>query len=338
MKQALLLLPLLALPAGDSIEYKASEGDRIRITSEQSAEISLVDQEVTILVDGEEQQMGDPPDVEVTLSLKQTVVFIDEIRKATDEGEARQIHRSFETLNGVFNQEVSGLPEDVEAPEPVEIGSDLEGGAVLLTWDDDEGDWTVEATEDASYEEESLEPIEHNADLTYLLPGEEIEAGSSWELEAEEFRRMMDLSGEIDMKPVDGEDEEDEDFDEVWESENFILTVKEMDDSTVTITIEVAVSRTEEGEMEMELPPEVEAEPPVITMVDVLEWELTGELIWNREANRPESVSLEGTLARNVDRQQEMSGPMGDVSVHEVQGFEGPFEVSMTFEDAPEGE
>lgn len=336
MKHAALLLPILLATPGDSIQYQAEQGSRVRITTEHNAEISLVDQEFTVTVDGEEQPTGEQPDVEVTLSLSQSVVFVDSIQEAK-EGQPTKIERSFETLNGVFSQEITGLPEGMDAPEPVEVGSELEGESIILSWDEEESEWIAEASEDASYSEEALEPIEHNADLSYLLTDEEIEAGSSWELDAEAFRRLMDLSGEIDMKPDDKEEEEEEEGEETWEAKTFVLTVKEFDDSSATITVELQAGRVEESEMEMEIP-DHDMDPPVITMEDTLEWDLTGELIWNRKANRADSMTLEGTLSRHVDRQQEMSGPMGDVSIHEIQSFEGPFSVTMTFEDAPEGE
>lgn len=333
----LLALPLCLLSAGEALEYKATTETRIRVSFEQQAELVLLDQSVTILVDGEEHPAGEAPDIDVTMTMNETTVFVDTYTAVDEDSKPTSIERHYEALSGGYEQEIDGLPDGAEAPEPIEVASELEGEVSLFEWDAEEGEWLASAPEDAEYDEELIEELEQNADLTYLLPESEISTGDSWDLDAEAFRQLLNLGGDLSMEPVDADDDEEEEdeLDEDWSSELFRLTLTEVTGDTATIKIELDITRHEEGEIEPPpMPEEMEMDPPVITEIEDIQWAAEGELVWSLTDNRAVSLQLEGTLARDAGSTQEMDGPMGSVSIEQSQTFEGTFTISISFEEA----
>ena len=78
----------------------------------------------------------------------------------------------------------------------------------------------------------------------------------------------------------------------------------------------------------------------MISMDETLTWELEGELIWNVAASHAESLTLEGTITREMERNQDMEGPMGSVSIVQSQVFEGDYKITIAVEavEGKEGE
>ncbi len=337
---ALLALPLSLLSAGESLEYRATADTSVRVTYEQTAELALVEQEVVILVDGEEHPAGEQPDVDVTLTMHETTVFVDTYSAVNEESHPTKIERHFEKLDGGYGQEVVGLPDDVELPEPITVVSELEDQKTVFEWDEKEGAWTASAPEDSDYDQDLLAELEQNADLSYFLPGKEVAVEDSWELEAEAFRQLLNISGDLDMKPEDDESEdEDDDREEEWTAELFRLTLTEATEDSVTIKIEADVNRHEEGDVDPGPMPEgMDMDPPTITDSEDLQWVAEGELVWDLANNRAISLSLAGSLSREFESVQEMSGPMGEVSITQAQTFEGTFDLSITYEAADKGD
>jgi len=336
----LLALPLCLLSAGEALEYKATADTRVRITYEQQAELVLIEQEVVILVDGEEHPGGESPDIDITMSMTETTIFVDTYTAVDDDSKPTSIERHFESLEGGYEQEIDGLPDGMDGPEPVEVASDLEGEKSLFEWDAEEGEWVATAPEDSDYDEDLLEELEQNADLIYLLPDTEIATGDSWDLDAEAFRRLLNVSGDLSMQPVDADDDEEEDeLDKEWSSDVFRLTLTELNDDTATIKIELDIARHEEGDVEPPpMPEDMEMDPPTITEFEDIQWVAEGELVWSLTDSRAVSLQLEGTLARDAGSTQEMDGPMGSVSIEQSQSFEGTFSISIGFEEAAEEE
>lgn len=336
----LLALPLCLLSAGEALEYRATVDTRVRVSFEQLAELARVEQEVVILVDGEEHPAGEMPDMDINMSITETTIFVDTYTAVDDDSKPTTIERHFETLNGNYEQEVDGLPDGMEAPEPVEVGSDLEGEKSLFEWDAEEGEWTASAPEDADYDEDLLEELEQNADLAYLLPETEVSTGESWDLDAEAFRRLLNVSGDLSMHPVDSDDEADDDEpDREWSSDTFRLTLTEISGDIASIKIELDISGHKEGEVEPPPMPEgSEMDPPTITQSENIQWIAEGELLWSLSDDRATSLQLAGTLTRQAGSTQEMDGPMGSVSITQTETFEGTFTVSITFEEVAEDE
>lgn len=329
-----LLTPLTAPDLG----FRASEGLSLHVSIEESAELALTDEEVTITVDGEEQETGERPDIELTMTLTEGTSFVDTYARVED-GSAGVVRRRFESIRGEWAQEISGL-EDMEGPEPMELGSALEELTVVFTRNEDD-EWDAAFDEGEDGDADLLEELENNTDLTFLLPGEEVEAGESWELEAEAFRRLLNLSGDLSIKPVDGDEEPDDGLEREWDVEEFTAELEELSDDTATIALKVEASRSRSGEMPPpELPEGFEGEPPTITLDETLTWELEGKLVWNVAAARAESLRLEGSLSREMERHQDMEGPMGSVSIVHLQVFEGDYEITITLEamEGKEGE
>jgi len=337
----LLALPLSLLTAGETLEYNATTETRIRLTFEQEAELSLVEQDVVIMVDGEEHPAGEQPDIDITMTMSETTIFTDTYQAVDDDSQPTTIERHFESLTGGYDQEIDGLPEGVDGPEPIEVASELEGQKALFVWDSEESEWTISAPEEADYDTDLLEELEQNADLSYLLSGTEISVGDTWDLEAEAFRQLLNVSGDAGMVPVDSEDDEEgeDDLEEEWDSELFRLTLTGVAEGTATIKIEVDISRHKEGEVEPPPMPEgMDMEPPTITEIEDLQWVAEGELLWSLADHRAISLQLAGELTRESGGTQEMEGPMGSVNIEQSQTFEGTFSITITLEEAAEEE
>ena len=97
--------------------------------------------------------------------MTETTVFIDTIETVDDNSAPTKIEREFITLTGGYDQELTGLPDEMEGPEPIELASELEGQKAIFDWDAEGDQWIASATEDADYDEEVLEELEQNASL-----------------------------------------------------------------------------------------------------------------------------------------------------------------------------
>ena len=137
------------------------------------------------------------------------------------------------------------------------------------------------------------------------------------------------------MKPLDGEDEEEDELEPEWSAEQFRLTLVSTDDDTATVKLEYEVARNKEGEIEPPpMPDGMDIEPPTITEIEELIWVGTGELVWSLAEKRVISVELGGSFGREFESTQEMEAPVGSVMINQTQSFEGTFSASIACEAA----
>ncbi|MCP3917931.1 MAG: hypothetical protein GY711_20485 [bacterium] len=323
----LLLTPvfLLALThqAADLV-FAPEAGTTLTKTFRQDFEVELIDQELVFTINGEEQPEPDGGEFELVLKEHETITITDEYI-AVEGGRATQLRRTYDELTTLSTQEISG-PEIESDAEPEKGESELEGTTVLFQWSEDDEEYAVEFSGDDEGDEELLEDLDADADLTWFLPDDEVDVGDSWELEASVFALLSSPGGDSKVERPGDDDTEDafgEQFDENL-SGDVTCTLSEIEEGVAVIRIEMELETTVEEEDDMG----GEEADVTSTSTYSFTFELEGELRWNVEANHADGLSLSGDAGLELVNEQEGSSQNVDFEVRSVQTFEG----SLSFE------
>jgi len=321
-----LLAPLAAAP--DTLDVHVESGTKITKTFTSALLLELDD--FSLEVNGEAQDGAPAP--EVTIEDNEEVVFVDEY-VTVDGGRAREIVRTFETLEDSSSQTVVG-PDGEEMAESSEGESELQGVSVRFAFDADEEEWTTSfADEDEDLDEVLLEDLDHDADYAYLLPPadevEELEAGDTWELEAIVFDRISSPSGDLKINSEDADEETDDEFSEQFRDNiagSIEATLDRIEDGRAYISLEGDVET--EIAMDQELP-EGAPENAEISQELQFAFECEGELVWDLERGVAVSLEFGGSAALTIVNDQRVGE---EFSVLITQEFAGTFESTASFE------
>ncbi|MDC3307375.1 hypothetical protein OAV47_00920 [bacterium] len=316
-----LLAPALFLSDTPSVAVDA--GTKVTKTYENALKMEL--QSISIEFGDEEQEVPEDQLPEVTIEDNELVVFTDEYL-AVEDGRGTKIARTFDTLEDSSTQTVS-MPDGEGGEEATEGESELTGVTVVFAWDADEEVYAAAFGEDEEGDEDLLEDLEGDADFLFMFPGEEVEVGDSWEVEAEVFTLITSPSGDL---KIDSEDESDDDneFGEQFEdnlSGDFEVTFKSIEDGVAEVVFEGVVDT--EIELDRETP---EGAPEGLELQQGFEFsfDVSGTLLWNMEAGIAISMEMEADVEMNTSNTQ----TMGDQSVKQVQYFEGEYSATASFE------
>ncbi|MEM8710566.1 MAG: hypothetical protein AAGG01_06410 [Planctomycetota bacterium] len=297
-----------------------SPGAGVEVTRTFAWQISSSTSEVEVLLGG---QVSDAVPVvksdkneEASLTLKDTYV-----RSATNQ--YLQLRRSFDDISYESEGElqIEGMGAGTASLAIACDGdSELDGVAVEFAWDADAEEYAVKYADDYEGEAELLEPLRPDADFLVLLPEplEDVEVGSSWDVEASALADVLLPSGRVpivkesDMSSLQGAVDpllspgvlETLGGDSSGEIE---VTVKGRDGALITLALAVEVSFEAALEDDMaELldgaaPEEIDLEMRTANFSSVLEGE--GTLVWDTEANLPRSIQLDlaTTLAVEIE-------------------------------------
>ncbi len=311
-----LVLPLVVQP--DFTGVTAEAGTKVTKTFLNNLSLDLV--EVGVTVNGEEQELPDEAKPEVTLSDEEEITFVDEYVSVAD-GKATEILRTFTTL--VDNSTQSVVPPGGEAMEEIEEGeSDLQGETVRFVWDEDVEEFEISFSEDDGQDDSLLDDLDADADFGFLLSDEEMEVGSSWEIDVVAFDRISSPSGDLKINAPDGDDETDEVFSEAFRDGldgTFEGTYESLEDGVATIVFEGEVTTTFEIEGE---------EEAAGTQSFEFTFVISGTLLWNMEAGVASEFQFGGDVEMLITSEQ----TFGEAEVVQTQLFEGEFESSATFE------
>lgn len=264
-----------------SIAFHPEEGLELSKEFDMSVEVDL--DEMTVLVDGEEAALDG---MEASMRFEERVVVTDSY-VAMGDGRPEKLRRTFDVLTSSETSSGS-LSEPTE-----EVGaSDLEGETVLFEWDDDEEEF-VPSFEDSEADEALLEELEEDMDLRGFLPEDEVEEGDSWEFEAVEMERLLELGGDLGIETAEEEEEEEEDdmdraMDEVFENLDGTITCTytgdREEDSRSIATITIA------GEFSGSADAEDDSGSVTVT------FDLEGQLDWDLEGGRFVAFELGGDI------------------------------------------
>ncbi|MDG1050637.1 MAG: hypothetical protein P8M11_16005 [Planctomycetota bacterium] len=316
-----LLAPSLLLSDTPSVAVDA--GTKVTKTFENATKLEL--QSISMEFGDEEQEVPDEQLPEVVLEDSELIVFTDEYL-AVDGGRGTRVARTFDTLEDSSTQTVS-MPDGEGGEEVAEGESELTGTTIVFSWDEDEEAYTSAFGEDEEADEDLLEGLEGDADFLFMFPGEEVEIGDSWEVEAAVFTLISSPSGDLKIDSEDEADDDDE-FGEQFEdnlSGEFDVTLKSIEDGVAKVVFEGVVDT--EIELERETP---EDAPEGLELQQSFEFsfDVSGTLLWNME----EGIAISMELESDVEMTTSNTQTMGEQSLKQVQYFEGEYTATATFE------
>lgn len=324
MRHALALAFLApALLVSDTPSVAVDVGTKVTKTYENALKVEL--QSISIEFGDEEQEVPEENLPEVVIEDNELVVFTDEYL-AVDGGRGTRVARTFDTLEDSSTQTVS-MPDGDGNEDLTEGESELTGTTVVFTWDDDEEVYDAAFGEDEDADEDLLEDLEGDADFLFMFPGEEVEVGDSWEVEAEVFTLITSPSGDLKIDSEDESDDDDE-FGEQFEdnlSGEFEVTLESIEDGVAKVVFEGVVET--EIELDREAPEEA---PEGLELQQGFEFsfDVSGTLLWNMEDGIAISMEMEADVEMNTSNIQ----TMGEQSLKQVQYFEGEYTATATFE------
>lgn len=327
MRTFLLLAPTIAfltptVSAPETISLAVEAGTKVTKTYTSSLELEL--ESFNVVVDGEEMDDGDMPEFSVVDESQ--IVFVDEY-VAVEDGAAIEIVRTFETLADSSNQTSTG-PDGEPFEEESEGESELEGKSVRFKWDGDTEEYDISFAEDDEDADASLlDGLMADADFLMLLPGEDIEVGDSWEIEALAVDGMMNPSG--DLKIISEDDEEGDDFDQQFRDNiegELEGTLVSIEDGVAKIAIkgEITSNVTKDGAPD-DAPDGMDIE---MSQLFEMTYEAEGELLWDMERGIAKSLTIAGALTLEITINQSFGGQEAVIE----QTLTGEFLDEATFE------
>jgi hypothetical protein len=299
------------------------------LTSEQTSSVEMVESEMTVLLDGDEQESGSP-DFEVSIEQSERLVFRDVVL-ATDGDRVTSLSRTYRELSQTQSQTIE-TPEGGDTQDS-DQESALEETTVVFTWDADEDAYTAAFAEDEDGDEDLLADLEFDAHLACFLPEGPVSEGDSWEPAIAAFNLLQSPGGDLHFRAEDEEDDDNEIRDEMEENVEGTITctftgVREEGGArlaVIAVTIEASTSGDEEQNIEAPFGSGTASREIELT------FDLTGELLWDLGAARLASFELEGDMVYTMTLVQEVSGEM-EVEATQVQKFEGTTQLSLTVE------
>jgi hypothetical protein len=335
----LLLLPLFGTPASEGPTFGPEAGSEVRITFDQVSELELTGTESTFTVNGEDQDTGEAPQIEVVRNFVEHISYTEEFLEIDGDRPTR-VRRTYEEI-GVTSSDNVVDAEGGEHESTTEEESALEGTTVLFVWEEDDEEYTKSFGDDGG-DEELLEKLNLDGYLIEFLPDGEIAEGEEWEIDASAFHILTYPGGDLSYETVDAEEEDDgsrEDLDEQYREnmEGEILAeyqgTRDEDGilvAVIALTVETSTSIEQEQELEAQIGEETADGTATNTME--FEFELEGELLWDLEAGRAHSLQLSGDKTFNLTNNQQFEGAGLTIEIASSQEFEGTLELRYSFE------
>jgi hypothetical protein len=324
----LALLTFIA-PAADDYTFAPAEGLRLRRSANTAVEIRST--EVTAYNGDQTQEL----DVSFAQEIAESLVLLDTVTERGEQG-VLGVDRVYESL------EHKSLSSAGDEEREIEESSVLEGETVLFRRADAESRFVPELPEDSELDEEVLEGLEFDLDLTALLPRGAVEVDTEYSVDLEHARRLIDLGGRLSFR---GEDDNEQVeaareavSDDLWANLEGEITAtyrgeRELEGRTVahvTFTIEAGGEGEYREEIEDDAMPLASAER---VMIRSLHYELSGELHWDVAGQHLHSATLAGEVTAAQDE-----GLRGETQEgEEVSGgrriaFEGTYGYELTVE------
>lgn len=278
---------------------------------------------------------------------------VTDLYKAVAGGRPVELLRTFDVLESTATVSMSQAPEMPELTS----ASELEGKTVLFRWNAEKDEYE-RSFHESSGDEELLEDLEEDMDLRFLLPAEEVEVDGTWNVELEALLAITMPGGNLHLMP-EGEHADPEAM-EMFEGfmDSFgttfgdllegqcVCTFKGVREEAGTRVGEVEIALEITGSMDLrellnqliesamaEAPAEIDVDVDIGTADLSLDYEGAGTLLWNLEAGRLHSFSLDGEVSfavklaasidamgenHSIDAALEMSGEMlNEVAIQE---------------------
>lgn len=294
----------LAIPTGLCLAF-ALPADRVAVAPEKgrelsksfSVEVSLAVDDLVLLMGGNEMPV---PLDQMELDFSYSLDVLDAY-KEVEEGRIKELVRYYESVGFSYES-----PED----SGEESLDELEGKTVRFSWNDEDSGYD-RAFEDGDDEEDLLKALAAELEMRAMLPEDEVTSGDSWEVAladlASIFAPGWDPKGAAAMSEEDGE----------VPAAMMDMWAEQFAEANMTCTYR---GRREDGlgviALSMEITPTLDLADAMMevmaasgedlgdTQIDDLSLDLEmtgdGELLWNFEQSRFESLELEGELLADL--------------------------------------
>lgn len=326
--------PLFALATSSTeLVFVPEAGSTLTTTFERVLELELQDTELTLSLDGEEQEDTEAPDIELAIRETESIAFTDEFEKVSG-GRVIRLSRSFDklgTLSAEILTDVDGQDYETETPGK----SELEATSVAFVWDEEAEEYSVRfADDDEDLDSALLEGLEASADLSWFLPEAEVEEGDQWEIDVTAFSKMASPSG--DLKIVrEGEEDSEDDFREQFAEHLEGGLGGELQELRSVEGRELAVIRVT-GELETYVEEEhaTDGEGGEGTSTERFKFtfEVEGELLWDVEAKHARSFQLSGEVKMTMESHEAYSGDGHSLDFTSTQVFGGTVKYDIRVE------
>ncbi len=347
----LLLAPaLLAFtPRSAEVSYGPAAGTTLTKTFETSTQMTLDD--MTMVMNGQEMdasQLG----MEMSSDTTTTITVTDSYEAMAD-GQVTKLVRSFDELSMTNSVQVSNtMMPDTDTD--LDGSSDLEGLEVVFTWNEESGEYEVAFSEDSGGDEELLDGLEQDMDLSGLLPSEEVSEGSTWEVDPQAIRALLAPGGslklevEVEESPMgmgpqpspdqyigDLEGDVTAGFSGIQEKDGVQVAVIDLEINVVTandltdVMSEMMENAPAPGGMEMEM--DVEAFDMEFTL------EAEGQLYWNLATGTVHSLEISGDAVTTMDTSMNMSVSGQELSMEQTLSMSGTTTLTVSTSNDDEG-
>ena len=323
----LALLLLVGVGAKEEITFHVAAGTTLARTVEIQYQVALEDFAMTM--DGEEVPAEYLGEMHFEIKHHERYVVTD-LFEAMAGGRPARLKRTFDELTGKDGTRYSsGVGEENDDKDYESV---LEKKSVVFTWNEDSGGFEVAYGEGIDGDEERLAKLEEDMDLRVLLPAAAVEEGESWELDAREFRVILDPGGDLALEDT----ESDEDTSNEDEQLRANLTGKiratykgtRVEEGSKLATIALAVEA--ETHAEDETSADEVPEGGHGTSRTEVGFNLEGELLWDLEHGHARSFELSG--ANEVTMIQSLSGEFEGESFEQAQTMSLVGEVRFTMQ------
>lgn len=319
MNRSLLFASFLGLLAtvssDDALTWRVTKGTTLVRSFESVGRLEL--QSVSVKVDGTDQDTG--PAMELSVAQENSCEFSDAI-ESVEGGRPKKLVRNFTKIAGTRIQTVKP-PEQDERADKAELTSDLEGKSVVFERDD--SSWTAKWAGEETADEALLECLKAELEFGAFLPGKEVSADDTWDLEAESFLNFLRPLGPLSRK-TKGEDPEtgrqrEGRLDKSLEGKGTATYrgTREEDGLKVAV-IALTAELTQHASDE-----EDGGKAGMIKTTIELSYKLEGEILWDTAGGFARSASLNGSTEMTQTQQRSIETTEGKHEIEQVLNFTG---------------
>lgn len=310
--------------------FSPEEDSSLTTTHERVLKLELQDATMTLVLDGEEQEDTESPEIGLTMRETESIAFTD----VFGEVEGGRVHRLFRTFDEVgtnsYQLRTDPMGEEYESESPG--SSELESATVEFRWNAEEEEYTARFADDEDLDPDLLEGLVARADYSLFLPGEDVEEGASWEIETEAFIRLSSPSGDLKILREGEEDDSEDDFGEQFDEhlegdlEGEFRGFRTVDDSELAV-----IHVTGELETFVEQESEMETDEGAGSGSETFRFsfEIEGDLLWDVKANHAHSLKLEGEVEMVMETSEQFSGGGHELAFTSTQEFAGILEYNI---------
>jgi hypothetical protein len=335
------LLAVAFLPTADSVSFRPAEGLSLTRTIEVTMQAELDDMETSM--NGNPMPM--PGDVSMTMTMSQAFTIVDTYGAVSDGG-VGSINRLYQTLDagGSFAME---MPMQEPTEMDIDSSSDLEGKRVLFT----KSDSGYEASfPEGEGDDELLEGLEWNMDLTMLLKDGDVEVDETWDIDPNKLRILFMPGGDLKLRPdtdmdmggMPGMDSGmgnlADMFGEVTGDAKATYVGMRDVEGTQCAVIQIALDISTANDLtdkvadamsEQEMP---EGMSMSVESMDVeLSMEGEGTLLWNVGAGVAHSLQISATTTSLTDMAMAMDMQGQKMSIENSMTMSGKYDIKMAF-------